>query len=230
MSTVTMERTAHPYDLFHNRITDLMNVCTVIFRGDREHIRPREEIEGFSQARQCIEDFTTLDDRMKTLWLRVSLTYGLVLLEEMVHEYARLAYEPTSYAERLQEPPGPETDSPMFFYPLNEELLDHERWSKFLTRLACHAFGSCPTEIDRQEQAIQAVARQGESFSYWGYLFTARIIRNIEIHNGGRMDARNFERLPLCEVGHKPVWGMDLYSDVHTCLHLLNDHLAEIKA
>jgi len=75
-------------------------------------------------------------------------------------------------------------------------------------------------------QAIKTVSNAAGDFRYWFDLYKPYIIRNLEIHNGGKMDDRNIRQLPLCGIGRRPKWEMGMIYGLRDALWYFNEHLA----
>ena len=200
-----------PYDLLE-----------LSFEGVSAYVRRREEIASAFASTTSSKDANCIKSDAKRLILRVLLIHEITVFEEMIKAHA---------AHYLKSELGDvSTASPMPDEELRSDFQISSRpcqtkWSKVIRGLTKDT--ARDQEIPEDQTKINNFIQYVLKFREWPHIFVGRIIRNLEIHNRGVMNERNFKLYPgLCDIGQRPEWDIGLCYTLMDCINRLNDFLA----
>jgi hypothetical protein len=162
---------------------------------------------------------------------KTSLVFGVAILESMVkdyYEYRAMLLEADSTvapstATFFQDEwvPGVKKDEPGLSPASWEHRLD--KWAE--RRRSALPVGS--TAGGNWVKAVSTVRSYCMSFAHWKVLLKAVVVRNLEMHNGGKMNPETHKHNPILPVGSRLDWDNDngLLYGLRSALDLLNQGL-----
>lgn len=158
----------------------------------------------------------------------------MVLFEEVIKEYTRyLLCSQTNV--RLEAMDEEHAKAPPYCSLVQTARLAPGAWDwvtwDFIEKAYKEVESTRIDEADdlRQLCRLNMIYFSCATFEHWKPLIVGKAIRNLEVHNDGRMNERNFRIAKLCKVGDRPVWNHGLIYDVFYSLACLNGHLNRLR-
>lgn len=219
----------HPFDNFKKLIDQLQMSDVYSVMGQKAYDAMVAEGPLVSGVDHSIRQPITRCE-VSDIHLRMSLVFGVGILESMVKDYYQY------YSETIddrQPTISMQHQVESVFIPSSSRCnsgLSTESWQYRLDGWATKRRKNMPKDsVDEQpwQQAVTCVSQYCVSFKEWPTLLESIVIRNLEMHNGGLMNKVTHKHNPICSVGNKPTWGRDLVYGLHTTLDLLNTGLRE---
>jgi hypothetical protein len=155
--------------------------------------------------------------------------YGITLyaavLEVMIKEYA-IFY---ASSEKCIKERGSRSPIEWQRNTSDELVLTPDRWCYYIKRrLKDVKLTDCNdgVNVDMLENSKARIMWASTEFEDWWVLYKSVTIRNLTLHNNGRMNKQTYKIAPICAIGVEPPVDKKLLDDLSSALDLFNNHLA----